>query len=131
MDRSLPRRFDISKFTFVFFALAVSIFGWGLQSKLSLYNPHTLTQTMPKAKLVLRDERNVHSEENSLERGDPIPNQKTAPWGSALYFVLAAMVLAPYRMKSLRKPGKAVRARVPADGTLLSALFFRPPPVLA
>ncbi|MHB1698513.1 MAG: hypothetical protein ACYCSN_00010 [Acidobacteriaceae bacterium] len=131
MDRSLPRRFDISKFTFVFFALAVSIFGWGLQSKLSLYNPHMLTQTMPKAKLVLRDERSVLSEDHSLEHGNPIPNQKTAPWDSALLFGLAALILVPNRMNSLRKPGKAVRARVPANGTLLSALFFRPPPVLA
>ncbi len=132
MDQYPPKRFEISKFTFVFFALAISIFGWGLQSKLSLYTPHTLTRPLPKGKLVLRDEKDAAAEDRLLEYGTPIPGPETnLPQGALLLFALAAVVLSSNRIKGLWDLQRAERPRIPGSGMPLNALFFRPPPVMA
>ena len=48
----------LSRFSFVFLGLAISVFAWGLQYKLSLYDPpHCSSHEIPEAKLLSRNEQ--------------------------------------------------------------------------
>ena len=113
----------------MFFALAVSIFGWGLQYKLSLYEPHMVTHAIPEAKLLSRDESEAQGGGNSIERQDPLPSPHVVVYVAALLFsaVLVLLVLGnqPRNARELGRPW----LRISRSG--LNALFFRPPPIPA
>ena len=58
MSLSHTNRLNFSRLTFVFLVLAISVFTWGLQYKLSLYDPpHSNSHAIPEAKLLSRDEQ--------------------------------------------------------------------------
>ena len=51
---------SLCKFTFVFIGLAIAVFTWGLQYKLSLYYPpHSTYHQIPEAKLLSRNEQSI------------------------------------------------------------------------
>ena len=58
MSASHKIRPNLSRFSFVFLGLAISVFAWGLQYKLSLYDPpHSTSHEIPEAKLLSRNEQ--------------------------------------------------------------------------
>lgn len=127
--RRSPSRFNISKFTFVFFALAVSIFGWGLQYKLSLYEPHVVTHSMPEAKLLSRDES---------QRGEGELLAQESPAGNPLENLALAGAVALCALLNLRTPTVVASASLQSPDVqpglgrpVLASLFFRPPPAVS
>lgn len=128
MDHWRTRRVDISKFTFVFFALAVSIFGWGLQYKLSLYSPHTISHNMPEAKLLSREEDGIPGQPGSIEQQALAPALMGLLVACALF--LFATVHAFQSRPALRGLTRDLcRPWLRRSGSFSSAFFLRPPPV--
>jgi hypothetical protein len=121
---------NLSRFTFVFFGLVISVFTWGLQYKLSLYYPpHSTYHQIPEAKLLSRDER-AAATESPIVISTKAPSDIVHGW----LFTLALFVLV---LGLLHMPGASQREqerkrpwRVSCNPAL-NAFFFRPPPVLA
>jgi hypothetical protein len=118
-------------FNFVFFWLAISVFSWGLQYKLSLYDPpKSSSHQIPSAKLLSKDEQ-------AARVGSPLISKaklslKTVPVvlsGVFLFFLLAL------NLPNSASPGRVKRESCPVwrlcHQAGMNAFFFRPPPVLS
>jgi hypothetical protein len=121
---------NLSRFTFVFIGLAICVFTWGLQYKLSLYYPpHSTYHQIPEAKLLSRNER-AAATEGPLVIGTKAPSDIV----HGCLFTLALFVLV---LGTLRMPGVSQREQERKRpwrvfcNPALNAFFFRPPPVLA
>jgi hypothetical protein len=113
--------------------LALSVFAWGLQYKLSLYDPpQALSHTMPSAKLLSKDEQAIPSDSPLVNRG-----QDNAQSMHSLLSVISLGVLAVWFF--LAREGELLLAagamlrlvNKPLCSQLdrsLTAFFFRPPP---
>ena len=120
---------SLSRFSFVFLGLAISVFAWGLQYKLSLYDPpNSASHDIPEAKLLSRNEQAAV---------DSLFVSSTEAWpvtAQAFSFVLLAFVwlglsLAGTRIFSyLQREAKRPWRLAYQPG--LNAFFFRPPPSL-
>lgn len=116
--------------TFVFLGLALAVCTWGLQYKLSLYDPpQAISHQMPKAKLLSQNERAIAATHPLIS------NAKTV--SKPMYTVLSGifiLLLFVYRASNVRASGqnlrKMRRPRHPRALASLSLFFFRPPPVL-
>jgi hypothetical protein len=122
----------LSRLTFVFVGLVISVFTWGLQYKLSLYNPAlSASHQIPEAKLLSKNER-VLAPESSLIAGATAPRGMTDVW----FFAASVLLWAPVLLLVLRS-GPSVREEERERPWLkflratLSALFLRPPPIAA
>ena len=120
-----------SRFPLVLLGLAISVFAWGLQYKLSLYDPpQSISHQIPEAKLLSRNEQTQKAKGSLVDvSGTPA---KTAQVILSSIFLLISFVL-----KLLRGPvsiGREGYAQLYWRHDRLAcfdAFFFRPPPVLA
>jgi hypothetical protein len=120
---------NLSRFTFVFLGLAISVFTWGLQYKLSLYDPpHSTSHEIPEAKLLSRNEQ--------ATAGEGLFVISTEAWpliGQIVSFGLLAFVLLRSNLAAPRFRHQTHKAKRPwrvSCRPALNAFFFRPPPAL-
>jgi hypothetical protein len=115
--------------TQAFLGLAFCVFAWGLQYKLSLYDPpRAASHQIQKAKLLSRDEQ-------SSTAGRPLViRTKTstrviyvAPTAVFLILLLAISLLNP---PVSRRVGKRAHRLLHLHRAVLNTLFVRPPPIL-
>jgi len=110
--------------------LAICVFAWGLQYKLSLYDlPQTTAPHVPMAKLLSRDEQpeasktSLHLAENLLARALP-----AASSAGILFLLLTVCMRAMLARGRLRFPANPLWQ---ARRATVDAYFDRPPPALA
>ena len=106
--------------------LAISVFAWGLQYKISLYSPSSgLYAAVPHAKLLSQKERpesNVASiKQNSTQDRSPVP-YTIFLFASILCALVAAVIVQTHGL-SLDKGSRQQRFAA------LDFFSFRPPPV--
>jgi hypothetical protein len=113
-----------------FLGLAFCVFAWGLQYKLSLYDPpQTASHQIPMAKLLSRDEQSSTVEHPLVIR------TKTST--SVIYTASTAVFLILFLAISMLNPPVSRGLEKRANGlfhlhrAVLNTLFVRPPPVLA
>jgi hypothetical protein len=113
-----------------FLGLAFCVFAWGLQYKLSLYDPpQTASHQIPKAKLLSRDEQSSTVENPLVIRTKTSTSViYTAPTAVFLILLLAISVLNPAVSGRLEKRANKL---LHLHRAVLNTLFVRPPPVLA
>jgi hypothetical protein len=114
-----------------FLGLAVFVFTWGLQYKLSLYDPpQAISHRIPEAKLLSKKEQ-------ASETNGPLLDNSKAPARTQLrvfpgIFLLIALALNPFRVPvSLRRDRNEQLKQRDARFACLNAFFFRPPPAFA
>lgn len=116
--------------TFLWMALALAVFAWGLQYKLSLYHlDQAVSQKMPEAKLLSKDEQPNVVRAELTTAAPPAPESLRSVWP---VWQLALLSLCGPLLLTLPFPGSRAGARLhrslrPPE---LPAFFFRPPPVL-
>jgi hypothetical protein len=110
--------------------LAISVFAWGLQYKLSLYDPpHSSSHEMPEAKLLSRNEQATAVEGffESSTKAWPVIAQ-ILPFGLlALTFLGLSSRVMPIFHHFRREAKRPWRL---SCRPCLNAFFFRPPPSL-
>jgi hypothetical protein len=113
-----------------FLGLAFCIFAWGLQYKLSLYDPpQTASHQIPKAKLLSRDEQSSTAESPLVIRTKTSTSViYTAPTVVFLILFLAISLLNP---PASRRVEKRASRLLHLHRAVLNTLFVRPPPALA
>jgi hypothetical protein len=125
------RGFFFSQFTFLFLGLAFCVFGWGLQYKLSLYDPpQAVSHEIPQAKLISKDEQAL-TNENLLVKKASAPDTVVQTTFPAIFFAVFLALVAPLGLVRYGKYSRADQPVRPISHASLSAFFFRPPPVLA
>jgi len=108
--------------------LALCVFLWGLQYKLSLYDPpQTDSHHVPMAKLLSKNEQSNTTDKSIDSQSTPTIKVLFAVFSVALSSLLIVCVFCP--------PGLNHRERVqnpslPLQQALLESFFFRPPPIL-
>jgi hypothetical protein len=112
---------------FLFISLACSVFLWGLQYKLSLYDPpQSPSHHIPNAKLLSSNEQSNASEKAASTQSRPsIKVLRTL--SNAVFILLTACVFC------VRGSGHLEFRRNPSlqlQKALLEAFFVRPPPSL-
>ena len=114
----------------VLLGLALCVFTWGLQYKLSLYDPpKAVSHQIPKAKLLSKDEKSKTAKSPLVVRTKTFSRViYTAPAAFFLILLPALSVLNP----PASGPGEQ-RASRPwhLRRAILNTVFVRPPPVLA
>ena len=124
----LSRTF-ISKIVFVFVPLALGVFTWGLQYKLSLYDPpQAISHRMPEAKLLSPEER-TPVVDNSLVRRSKVLSDTRAVLLPGIFF-LSLLAFAPPGSKPALNRRNGKWSCPPCRRASLNAFFFRPPPRL-
>jgi hypothetical protein len=105
--------------------LAMAVFAWGLQYKLSLYHPskNAVAHSAPEAKLLSEKERPIVVQ--ALDSQAPqLPPFTFVP---ALLMLVMSAGLHQVAVRSSRS-GSAQRVPIPLP-RFFPALFFRPPPI--
>ena len=117
----------LCRFSFVFIGLAISVFIWGLQYKISLYYPkHSTFHQLPDAKLLSRNEQ-ATATENLL-----VSNEKA--WNDVVRGGLFTLSLFVWFFELLRvsradqTEPERTRPWLVTLSARLNAFFFRPPP---
>ncbi len=110
--------------------LAFCVFAWGLEYKLSLYDPpQTASHQIPKAKLLSRDEQSSTAEHPLVIRSKTFTSViYTAPTAVFLILLLAISLLNPPATTRVEKRANRL---LHLHRAILNTLFVRPPPVLA
>ena len=130
MSHSQTNRFNRSRFTFVFLGLAISVFTWGLQYKLSLYDPpHSTSHQIPEAKLLSRNEQAAVGESPLIKSTEASAVMTQASLFNVFTFFLLALNLLRAPMFSQQEWNVKRPWRISCRPSL-SAFFFRPPPAL-
>ena len=126
-----PTRRLGSRFNFVFLWLAISVFSWGLQYKLSLYDPpNASSHKIPSAKLLSKDEQTASIDSALISNAKTsVKAIRTALPGFFLFFLLALNLLNP--PSPGQREQQASRRWFHCHRASLNAFFFRPPPVLS
>ena len=125
------KRASLAKLVLVFLGLAFCVFNWGLQYKLSQYEPwQSRSHQIPEAKLLSRNERAAEPESPLTNSRNTTP--KTALILLACVFLLSLFGATLRRIQTARVRLSEIRwswqLRLSVS---LSAFFFRPPPILA
>lgn len=119
------------RLAFAFLGLALSVFSWGLQYKLSLYDPpQAISHQMPEAKLLSQEERPTQAEHPLL---DALRN-RTIKIQCVLSGIFLLISLAFNLCRAHRRAARVPVTRTPLHlrrFICLDAFFFRPPPILA
>jgi len=121
---------NVSRFTLCFLGLAFCVFTWGLQYKLSLYDPpQAVSHEIPTAKLLSRNEQTSTTESPLLRKSSAFDKAvRMTLFSIFLTFLLA--LSRPYRCVLLRDNSdmqQPWKLRIQAS---LDAFFFRPPPAI-
>lgn len=113
-----------------FLGLAFCVFAWGLQYKLSLYDPpQTASHQIPKAKLLSRDEQSSAAGRPLVIRTNTSTSViYTAPTAIFLILLLAVSLLNP---PVSRRVERRANRLLQLHSAILNTLFVRPPPHLA
>ncbi len=131
MAASRIRRAFFSQFTFLLLGLALCVFGWGLQYKLSLYDPpQAVSHEIPQAKLISKDEQSLTTD-NPLVKSPSASDMVVQAAFHGLFFAVFLALIAPRGLALYGKYSRADQPVRPVSHASLSAFFFRPPPVLA
>jgi hypothetical protein len=128
---SPTRSHAFSRFAFAFLGLAIAVFAWGLQYKLSLYDPpQAASRTMPQAKLLSREQQNAEVESPFAQSDETAMGTACAAVFSLLFFgfFLFTDLTAPLSALKQQEADRPWRLRQAAS---LNPFFFRPPPRLA
>jgi hypothetical protein len=118
----------LSRFSLIFLGLGLAVFAWGLQYKLSLYDPpHSVAHQMPEAKLLSKNEQASASESQ-------FAYQVKAKILFALICPLFLFLLRTFDLKigpawSHHQRERKRPWRIFSSANLY-AFFFRPPPAL-
>jgi hypothetical protein len=112
-----------------FLGLAFCVFAWGLQYKLSLYDPpQTSSHQIPKAKLISRDEQSSTAKSPLVIRTKTFTRViYTAPTAIFLILLLAVSLLNP---PVSRRVEQLANKLLNLHRAILNSLFVRPPPAL-
>ena len=110
--------------------LAVCVFAWGLQYKLSLYDPpQAASHRIPQAKLLSRDERSGIAESPLVDRTKTSTRVSyTIPTAFFLFLVLPLNILNPQSSSQREQRTSGVWH---LRRGLFNIFFVRPPPILA
>lgn len=121
----------LSRFTLGLLGLAFCVFLWGLQYKLSLYDPpQAVSHKLPTAKLLSKNEQATASE------GAAITKSSATDEGIRLALICVALpFLAAFAIVSrpapLRRKPETGRPRRRRPDPSLNVFSFRPPPIPA
>jgi len=123
------RRLINALVTQAFLGLAVCVFAWGLQYKLSLYEtPQAASHQIPKAKLLSKNMQASTAENPLVVRTKTSSRVSyTAPTAIILILLLAITLLNP---STSRRVEKRANRLLHLHRAVLNTLFVRPPPVL-
>jgi hypothetical protein len=123
-DTFRPR---LCKLSFVFVGLAIAVFTWGLQYKLSLYYPkHSTYHQLPEAKLLSKNEQ-ATATDGLLTSTAKTPSDILR--GAVLTLMLFAVVLGfPPILGATQTEQERMRPWLHSLSASLNAFFFRPPP---
>src|SRR5271168_622213 len=123
-DTFRPR---LCRLSFVFVGLAISVFTWGLQYKLSLYYPkHSTYHQLPEAKLLSKNEQ-ATATDSLLMSAAKAPSDIVR--GGLFTLTLFAWVLGvPPISGTTQTKQERTRPRLVSLSPGLNAFFFRPPP---
>lgn len=120
-----------SQFTLSFLGLAFCVFLWGLQYKLSLYDPpQSISHKIPTAKLLSKDEQGASRETALMAKIGVSEKEVLLPLVCVAIPVLAAVNLL-YRPVLVRWHTDARQRWRPRRDACLSAFSFRAPPIPA
>jgi hypothetical protein len=112
----------------LFAALALCVFIWGLQYKLSLYDPpQAASHHVPMAKLLSKSEQSNTTEESIYAQSDPTIKSLYSVSNVALFSLLIVCVFCP---PGLNHCERVQNPSLPLQQALLESFFVRPPPVL-
>jgi hypothetical protein len=123
-DTYRPR---LCRLSFVFIGLAISVFTWGLQYKLSLYYPkHSTYYQMPEAKLLSRNEQSLATDRLMMSTAKaPTEIVRSGLFTRTLFvWVLGLLPISG----ATRTETEHTRPWLVSLSTRLNAFFFRPPP---
>jgi hypothetical protein len=120
---------NLPQLTLFLLGVAVAVFTWGLQYKLSLYDPpQSISHEIPQAKLLSKDQQATVSEIALLSANTSTKPAYTLFWTMILVFLLASnrlyMPAAGPMERAAKRPWRI------SCGPSLNAFFFRPPPSL-
>jgi hypothetical protein len=115
------------RLTFVFIGLAICVFTWGLQYKLSLYYPkHSTYHQLPEAKLLSKDEQPAATEGLLMTSVKPPQDIVHGALFTLTLFVWLFGLL-PISGAAQTGPERS-RPWLQSLSASLNAFFFRPPP---
>lgn len=127
MNPASTIRPSLCKFTFVFIGLAIAVFTWGLQYKLSLYYPpHSTYHQIPEAKLLSRNEQSIGADSILITRA-AAPGD--CAHGGLIILTLFGWVLALLPVATSQARRETKRSWLVSLSASLNAFFFRPPPL--
>ena len=130
MTLSPTIRPSLRRFTFVFIGLAISVFTWGLQYKLSLYYPaHSAYHQIPEAKLLSRNEQSATAESLLISTAKAPGNLSRGGLFTLTVYVWALQLLPISRVTQMEQ--ERTRPWLESLRASLNAFFFRPPPTFA
>jgi hypothetical protein len=123
-DTFRPR---LCRLSFVFVGLAISVFTWGLQYKLSLYYPkHSTYHQLPEAKLLSKDEQPATTTGLLTTRVKPAQDFVHGELFTLTLFVGVLGLLLV--MGAVQTGPERSRPWLQSLSASRNAFFFRPPP---
>jgi hypothetical protein len=123
-DTFRPR---LCRLSFVFIGLAISVFTWGLQYKLSLYYPkHSTYHQLPEAKLLSKNEQPAATE--GLLMTSAKPSQDIVHDALFTLTILVWILGLPSLAVAAQTAPERTRPWLQSLSAGLNAFFFRPPP---
>jgi hypothetical protein len=122
---------NFRRLSLTFLSLALCVFAWGLQYKLSLYDPpQAVSHQVPQAKLLSKNEWSptaVDSRGIDMTISPQVLVQQFFPW----FFCLSLTFGLGHFLASRQKHFAMSRPWLARRSACLSAFFFRPPPPFA
>ena len=123
-DTYRPR---LCRLSFVFIGLAICVFTWGLQYKLSLYYPsHSTYHQVPEAKLLSKNEQS-RATGGLMMSAAKVPTEIVRGALFAMTLLVWVLALFPISRATQTEP-EHTRPWLVSLSTRLNAFFFRPPP---
>ena len=123
-------RSRFSRFFLVFAGLALFVFTWGLQYKVSLYDPPQATShSIPQAKLLSEDEQALVMDGATVS--DTAEPAAVALSAVVFPFFLAAAAVAVLSKYLTNQDLQCDRSWAALPFASMSAFLFRPPPALS
>jgi hypothetical protein len=114
----------------VFLGLAVCVFTWGLQYKLSLYDPpQAVSRQIPHAKLLSKNEQSGTTENPLVVRTKTFTRVSYIVPTSAFIFLLLVFCMANPQASGQRE--QRANRSWHLRRAMLNFVFVRPPPILA
>jgi hypothetical protein len=121
-------RARLCRLTFALLSLALCVFAWGLQYKLSLYNPPNASiHQIPQAKLLSKDQWAPSPHDEHALDMKPISQPPTEQFFLLGVFLVLALGTQTFLIAP-EKHREGCRPWLSWSSASLSAFFFRPPP---